>query len=309
MREHNYYPFGLLHRGYNDDKEDLKYDKEQDFIFTVQAQAGRYKYRYNGKEWQDDLGLNRYDYGARSYDAAVGRWFVVDPLAEKYYGMTAYNYTGNNPVLFIDPDGKYFIVKNKKQQKAVIKALATAFNGKVEAFSFDKKGRLSIDKSKLGELNKDQKFLFETFNKDVVTNEKKNLYVKLTDKKDTHLFPNSEKKATAFININQPDFMDKMRDTADGTVNGDPNFVPSDSEKMATAIYHEIGHFREEYVHHDKSSSNEERIKKAVGYENVYRKIRGFNARIGKLHGIKNAKTGTYIKQYQGAVQPTGYKN
>ena len=105
LREHNYYPFGLLHKGYNEEKEDLKYDKEQDFIFTVQAQAGRYKYRYNGKEWQDDLGLNRYDYGARSYDAAVGRWFVVDPLAEKYYGMTPYNYTGNNPVLFIDQDG------------------------------------------------------------------------------------------------------------------------------------------------------------------------------------------------------------
>jgi len=106
LREHNYYPFGLLHKGYNEEKEDLKYDKEQDFIFTVQAQAGRYKYRYNGKEWQDDLGLNWYDYGARSYDAAVGRWFVVDPLAEKYYGMTPYNYGENDPIRHIDIDGK-----------------------------------------------------------------------------------------------------------------------------------------------------------------------------------------------------------
>ena len=102
----NYCPFGLLHRGYNEEKEDLKYDKEQEFIFTVQAQAGRYKYRYNGKEWQDDLGLNWYDYGARSYDAAVGRWFVVDPLAEKYYGMTPYNYGENDPIRHIDIDGK-----------------------------------------------------------------------------------------------------------------------------------------------------------------------------------------------------------
>ena len=142
LREHNYYPFGLLHRGYNDDKEDLKYDKEQDFIFTVQARAGRYKYRYNGKEWQDDLGLNRYDYGARSYDAAVGRWFVVDPLAEKYYGMTAYNYTMGNPIMFVDlngmestgdffnkhgkylgtdgkDDGKKYVVTDKKDEKSI----------------------------------------------------------------------------------------------------------------------------------------------------------------------------------------------
>ena len=144
LREHNYYPFGLLHKGYNEEKEDLKYDKEQDFIFTVQAQAGRYKYRYNGKEWQDDLGLNWYDYGARSYDAAVGRWFVVDPLAEKYYGMTAYNYTMGNPVMFVDlngmestgdffnkhgkylgtdgkDDGKKYVVTNKKDEKSIKK--------------------------------------------------------------------------------------------------------------------------------------------------------------------------------------------
>ncbi len=106
LREHNYYPFGLLHRGYNEEKEDLKYDKEQDFIFTVQAQAGRYKYRYNGKEWQDDLGLNWYDYGARSYDAAVGRFISIDPDAEKYIYQSLYVYADNNPVLFMDIDGR-----------------------------------------------------------------------------------------------------------------------------------------------------------------------------------------------------------
>jgi RHS repeat-associated protein len=63
-------------------------------------------YKYNGKELDTKKGLNWHDYGARHYDAALGRWFVVDPLAEKYYSISAYGYCLNNPVKFIDPYGK-----------------------------------------------------------------------------------------------------------------------------------------------------------------------------------------------------------
>ena len=63
-------------------------------------------YKYNGKEHDTKKGLNWYDYGARHYDAALGRWLVVDPLAEKYYSTSAYGYCLNNPVLLVDPNGK-----------------------------------------------------------------------------------------------------------------------------------------------------------------------------------------------------------
>lgn len=80
----HYYPFGGV------------------FANTGNAQP----YKYNGKELDAKKGLNWYDYGARHYDAALGRFITTDPLAEKYYSVTLYNYCANNPIRFIDPDGR-----------------------------------------------------------------------------------------------------------------------------------------------------------------------------------------------------------
>ena len=63
-------------------------------------------YKYNGKEWDKEYGLNWYDYGARMYDPSLGRWHVVDPSSEKYYGVTPYAYCNNNPIKNIDLDGR-----------------------------------------------------------------------------------------------------------------------------------------------------------------------------------------------------------
>jgi len=62
-------------------------------------------YKYNGKELDTQKGLNWYDYGARHYDATLGRWFAMDPLAEKMGAWSPYAYCYNNPVRFIDPNG------------------------------------------------------------------------------------------------------------------------------------------------------------------------------------------------------------
>lgn len=91
IEEDNYYPFGLKHTGYN--------------LVTANGNARAQKIKFQGQERQDELGLNIYDYGARNYDPAIGRWFNIDPLAEKSRRHSPYNYAFNNPIRFIDPDG------------------------------------------------------------------------------------------------------------------------------------------------------------------------------------------------------------
>jgi RHS repeat-associated protein len=70
------------------------------------AETSDQRYKYNGKELDRMLGLDLYDYGARFYDARIARWQTIDPLCEKYYSISPYAYCANNPIRFIDPDGK-----------------------------------------------------------------------------------------------------------------------------------------------------------------------------------------------------------
>ena len=64
------------------------------------------RWKYNGKETQTTGGVNWLDYGARMYDEVIGRWTKPDPMSEKYYEISDYAYCGNNPVKFVDKDGK-----------------------------------------------------------------------------------------------------------------------------------------------------------------------------------------------------------
>ncbi|WP_304145915.1 DUF6443 domain-containing protein [Mesoflavibacter zeaxanthinifaciens] len=89
IEENNYYPFGLKHKGYN---------------YVINGTD--HPYGFGGKEEQNELGLNWIDITARNYNPELGRWMNIDPLAEKFPSYTTYNYALNNPINFIDVDGK-----------------------------------------------------------------------------------------------------------------------------------------------------------------------------------------------------------
>ena len=69
--------------------------------------GGAQSYKYNGKELDRMHGLDWYDYGARHYDAVLGRWMCVDPLAEKYVSISPYSYCKSSPMNYIDEKGLY----------------------------------------------------------------------------------------------------------------------------------------------------------------------------------------------------------
>ena len=94
-QKNHYYPFGTAFAD--------KYDN-----------GTNQPYKYNGKELDGMHQLNLYDYSARYYESALGRFTSVDPHAEKYYSISPYVYCGNNPMRFIDPTGVDSIVYNQQ---------------------------------------------------------------------------------------------------------------------------------------------------------------------------------------------------
>ena len=82
QEENNYYPFGLKHKGYNDN----------------QSAARDHNYGFQEQEENEELGLNWHSYKYRNYDAAIGRFFNVDPLTEDYMAWGPYVFSGNRVI-------------------------------------------------------------------------------------------------------------------------------------------------------------------------------------------------------------------
>ena len=81
----NYYPFGTP---------------------FAHEDTGIQPFKYNGKELDKVHGLNTYAYGARQYNSVLCQWTSIDPMHYKYYPFSPYVYCVNNPINFLDPDGR-----------------------------------------------------------------------------------------------------------------------------------------------------------------------------------------------------------
>ena len=137
LQSTDYYPFGLAFSDEN---------------------VTNNRYLYNGKELEDyTIGssyLGALDYGARHYDARIARWTVPDPMAEKYYGVSAYVYCADNPVLLMDIDGKRTFVHDLGDGKYQVVGGKLDFNNKIyvvnadNTYKLDDKGnRITIGRS------------------------------------------------------------------------------------------------------------------------------------------------------------------
>lgn len=103
-------------------------------------------YKYNGKEYNERKGLDWYDYGARQYDATIGRFTTVDPMAEKYYSYNPYTYCFNNPVKYVDVDGK--IPRLYVETKGFGHVFVTTGSGKsTTVYTYGRYGDLNWNKS------------------------------------------------------------------------------------------------------------------------------------------------------------------
>ena len=113
LEENHYYPFGLKHEVY---VNSIKRDFTENPGDGIEPEPGlpplldyvtrmEYQYKYNGKEWQDELGLNFYDFEARNYMPDIGRTTTQDPLTERFVNQSSYSFFNNNPIRFADPTG------------------------------------------------------------------------------------------------------------------------------------------------------------------------------------------------------------
>jgi len=103
------------------------------------SRAGRQDYLYNGKEWNEDLGLDWYDYGFRYYDATIGRFTGVDPIADRFAWVSVYNYAENDPISGIDLWGLQYVNTNTGESRGPIDPLNSK-EGVSEEFDVNRNG-------------------------------------------------------------------------------------------------------------------------------------------------------------------------
>jgi RHS repeat-associated protein len=110
LEENHYYPFGLKHSNYNTNQyQFVEVENGTDYYINItQVPAGyssAYKYKFENKEWQDELGLNVTAMDFRHYDSAIGRFNGMDRLTELAPEISPYRFAFNNPVYWNDPTG------------------------------------------------------------------------------------------------------------------------------------------------------------------------------------------------------------
>ena len=160
IEESNYYPFGLKQKGYNG-------------AVSSNGNSLAQNYKYNGKELNEELGLDWYDYGKRNYDLAIGRFFNEDRFAEKYFSKSPYQYAANNPIRYVDVKGDSIRVSGSRRAQRKFKRIIKKGLGSNYRVNINKQGSVTVsakNSKSNSKLTKGQKAFLGTLNEAINNN-------------------------------------------------------------------------------------------------------------------------------------------
>jgi len=241
-------------------------------------------------------GLDEYDSEARWYYPAIMRTTTMDPLAEKYYDTSPYAWCGNNPVRFVDPDGREVRVA-KEYQEQFRNDLQNVFGDRTNMLSFNDNGTLQLDgktKDFTKGMTKDQKEAFKGLNKamsdkqvtSVVYADNYNITagneiksVDIVQEYGGGLYSKTDNLIVIAPNVGSVDVtLDQIQITANGL--GFP--AQNVQQNTTSTLFHEIG---------ERNTTNINFRGAVIDFENYARRVIGLPVRPYDLNHSKTIKT------------------
>lgn len=279
MEENHYYPYGLKHQGYSSEQLLITpgttpgtvtpYPFPVTLTPVINPSDVSYMYKFNGKELQDELGLNWYDYQARNYDPAIGRWFNNDPLAENTSHFSPYTYCNNNPVIFTDPMGMAAVGPDGLTNEQWVNVSSPGGGNNPELAKMYK----ASNNSEIGKLNREVEEAYGSHSDDMVNGSESTVYSVIAKiptlrgemsrllKKGKFLIKYNERSTNKGNNaeaITSDKEMDKDGDSVLESKNVRPYIIFYNSSfasyrYLANTILHEFGHIESIYsgFYHD----------------------------------------------------------
>jgi len=217
----------------------------------------------------------------RMLDTRLGRWWSVDPESKLYPNHSNYIYSGNNPILFIDPDGDYYYAYTKKQQRQTIKLMKTTF-GKNHGFSFNASGQL-IAGSVSFQWSKEQRLLHGLFVENIVNSSADHIEFRGKNQKSVNI------SGRSFPVIGAAGFLNPSKRITYVAINNNKGIVPplyDDGTSSAPSIdlmfWHEIGH----PIANALFTNITDQFKFTIDFENLAGEIleKGYSYRSGSTH-------------------------
>jgi RHS repeat-associated protein len=263
---------------------------------SSQTLRSSYLFGFNGKEKDDELKGegNSLDFGARIYDSRLGRWLSLDPLMAKYPSMSPYNFCANNPIVFIDIDGRDIYMGNSAAKAFFNEVTLKVFKSS-DVFTVDINGYVQIDQKKYDKAYKkwspEQKEMAEGM-KDIVNSKEYHLRLYVGDNKSSVI---KEKIVAKKVSLNIKPIMDanKLFKVKQGTLETDIDF----QKQIATTTVFDKDPIFDKYgfivINLDKLKNLDPATQVAEGIKEYSKSGTLFHEMLDEFHSYM--KTGKFI--------------